>query len=81
VKKIEKIVVVWFKEICNVTLSKHNLSSDDLPFSIHLVLNFRALSQAIEKQSYKLAVQLILHHVQKQARALGKSLVTSKELN
>ena len=43
VRKIEKIVIVWFKDICNVTLCKKLLSSENLPFSIDLVLNFRAL--------------------------------------
>jgi hypothetical protein len=80
VRKIKKIVTVWFKEICNITLSK-DLLSDSLPFSLDLIVNFRTLEHAIDKQNLKLAVQHILHHFQKQASVLGKSLVTAKEFN
>jgi len=80
VKKVKKIVIVWFKEICNINLSK-DMHSDDLPYSIELTVNFRALGHAIDKKNIKLTVQHILHHFQKQARMIGRSIETAKESN
>jgi len=80
VKRVQKIVIVWFKEICNINLNK-DLHSEDLPFSLDLAVNFRTLDNAIDKKNIKLTIQHVLHYFQRQAELLGRSFETAKESN